>query len=186
MTTRACSKSVVVGVVPPNSPTATCSYSNGRLIHFLETSLGTVWPSIVMTRRARVKTGFRRPASRGAAVVASALASSGSAIVASACTDTRAESVASLPQLCASSRLEPRGAAEMRHVGHDLQRVAMAADLVAVELRLHARLVDEILRRAAAEHDRRRPRPADDDVRRFDDVADDVDVAFAGRLLPGL
>src|SRR5215470_6484102 len=37
MTTRAFSKSVVVGVVPPNSPTATWSYSNGRLIHFLET-----------------------------------------------------------------------------------------------------------------------------------------------------
>src|SRR5215470_18553786 len=36
MTTRAFSKSVVVGVVPPNSPTATWSYSNGRFIHFLE------------------------------------------------------------------------------------------------------------------------------------------------------
>src|SRR5262247_1533515 len=36
MTTRALSKSVVVGVVPPNSPTASWSYSNGRLIHFLE------------------------------------------------------------------------------------------------------------------------------------------------------
>src|SRR5438034_11376551 len=36
MTTRAFSKSVVVGVVPPNSPTATRSYSNGRFIHFLE------------------------------------------------------------------------------------------------------------------------------------------------------
>src|SRR4029077_12585184 len=36
MTTRALSKSVGVGVVPPNSPTATRSYSNGRFIHFLE------------------------------------------------------------------------------------------------------------------------------------------------------
>ena len=44
----------------------------------------------------------------------------------------------------------------MRDVGDDLQRVPVAADLVAVELGLHARLVDEILRRAAAEDDRRR------------------------------
>src|SRR5215467_13714712 len=36
MTTRAFSKSVVVGVVPQNSPTVTLSYSNGRFIHFLE------------------------------------------------------------------------------------------------------------------------------------------------------
>src|SRR5688572_18666733 len=36
MTTRAFSKSVVVGVVPPYSPTATRSYSNGRFIHSLE------------------------------------------------------------------------------------------------------------------------------------------------------
>src|SRR6266850_7531150 len=36
MTTRACSKSVVVGVVPQNSPVASRSYSNGRFIHFLE------------------------------------------------------------------------------------------------------------------------------------------------------
>src|SRR5205814_2496486 len=36
MTTRAWAKSVVVGVVPPNSPIVTCSYSNGRFIHFPE------------------------------------------------------------------------------------------------------------------------------------------------------
>src|SRR5579872_1758939 len=35
-TTRAPSKSVVVGVVPPYSPIVTCSYSNGRFIHFPE------------------------------------------------------------------------------------------------------------------------------------------------------
>ena len=74
----------------------------------------------------------------------------------------------------------------MRHVGHDLQRVAVAGHLRAVELRLDARLVDEVLRRTAAEHHRRRPRPADDQVRRFDDVADDVDVAGAGALLTRL
>src|SRR6266542_1752209 len=32
MTTRALAKLVVVGIVPPNSPTATRSYSNGRFI----------------------------------------------------------------------------------------------------------------------------------------------------------
>src|ERR1019366_10595438 len=36
MTTRAFSKSVVVALVPPNSPGVTESYSNGRLIHVLE------------------------------------------------------------------------------------------------------------------------------------------------------
>ena len=69
----------------------------------------------------------------------------------------------------------------MRHVGDDLERVAVAADAVVEELRLHARLVDEILRRAAAEHDRGRPRMADHEVGRLDDVADDVDVA-GGRV----
>ena len=68
----------------------------------------------------------------------------------------------------------------MRNVGHDLQRVAVAADLRTVELRLHARLVDEVLGRAAAEHDGGGPRTADDHVRRLDDVSDDVDVAGAG------
>src|SRR5437016_686545 len=34
MTTRALAKSVVVGVVPPNSPIVTWSYSNGSFIHF--------------------------------------------------------------------------------------------------------------------------------------------------------
>src|SRR5262245_746090 len=40
MTTRALPKSVVVGVVPPNSPRDCWSYSNGRLIHFLEALVG--------------------------------------------------------------------------------------------------------------------------------------------------
>src|ERR1700693_6194239 len=35
-TTRALSNVVGVGVVPPKSPMATRSYSNGRFIHFLE------------------------------------------------------------------------------------------------------------------------------------------------------
>ena len=74
----------------------------------------------------------------------------------------------------------------MRHVGHDLQRVPVSADLVAIELGLDGGLVDEVLRRAAAEHDRRGSRPPDHQVRRFDDVADDVDVAGAGLLLPRL
>src|SRR5919198_5714751 len=40
MTTRALGKSVVVGVVPPNSPTVSWSYSNGRFIHSLEAFAG--------------------------------------------------------------------------------------------------------------------------------------------------
>src|ERR687887_772770 len=39
-TTRALGKSVVVGVVPPNSPTVSRSYSNGRFIHSLEAFVG--------------------------------------------------------------------------------------------------------------------------------------------------
>src|SRR6185295_17907071 len=42
MTTRALSKSVLVGVVPPNSPRVCWSYSNGRLIQFLEALVGDV------------------------------------------------------------------------------------------------------------------------------------------------
>ncbi len=41
----------------------------------------------------------------------------------------------------------------------------MAVHLVAVELGLHARLVDEVLGRAAAEDDGRRARPLDDEIR---------------------
>src|SRR5207244_8842978 len=44
MTTRACSKSVVVGVVPPNSLEASRSYSNGRFINFVETIGGDSQP----------------------------------------------------------------------------------------------------------------------------------------------
>ena len=79
-----------------------------------------------------------------------------------------------------------RRAAEVRHVGDDLQRVAVAADAVVVELRLHARLVDEVLRRAAAEHDRRGARMPDHEVRRLDDVADDIDVPRGGIAMPRL
>jgi hypothetical protein len=68
----------------------------------------------------------------------------------------------------------------VRYVGDDLQRVAVAADAIVVELRLDARLVDEILGGAAAEHHRRGARVADDEVGRLDDVADDVDQAGAG------
>src|SRR5262245_31313448 len=57
MTTRAFSKSVVVGVVPPNSPSATCSYSNGRLIHFLEAIVGDRLP--VDGHRARTEREHR-------------------------------------------------------------------------------------------------------------------------------
>ena len=62
---------------------------------------------MVITRGASENTGILRCARTGGAVVASALARIGSATVASACTDTRAASDANLPQLCASSRLDP-------------------------------------------------------------------------------
>src|SRR5690606_27795506 len=79
-----------------------------------------------------------------------------------------------------------RGAAEMRDVGHDLKGVAVAADAVVEELRLHARLIDEVLRRAAAEHHGCRARMPDHDVRRLDDVADDVDVTGRRIAMPRL
>src|SRR6266849_542055 len=148
MTTRARAKSVVVGVVPPNSPTSIWSYSNGRLIHYLEALVGNGL-AVGRHRNLRGIGGQFSPALRF---------------------------------------FEARSgrAAEVRHVGHDLQRVPVSADLVAVELGLDGGLVDEVLRRAAAEHDRRGPRPPDHQVRRFDDVADDVDVAGAGFLLARL
>src|SRR5689334_9317297 len=40
ITTRALSKPAVVGIVPPNSPTETRSYSKGRFIHLLEAIAG--------------------------------------------------------------------------------------------------------------------------------------------------
>ena len=60
-----------------------------------------------MTREARAKTGAFLWATIVAALLTSAVANIGSAMVASAWTDTRAEVVESLPQLCASSRLDP-------------------------------------------------------------------------------
>src|SRR5262245_37340861 len=62
----------------------------------------------------------------------------------------------------------------------------MAPDLRTVELGLDARLIDEVLGGSAAENDGSSPGPPDHDVRRLDDVADDVDVPEARILLPGL
>ena len=62
----------------------------------------------------------------------------------------------------------------MRHVGDDLQGIRCPPTSSLWELDLHARLVDGVLRRAAAEDDRRGPRPGIP-IRRLDDVADDVD-----------
>ena len=93
-------------------------------------SLGTGWPSMVMTRDGQRE--HRRLAARRAAAArwsASALASSGSAIVASACTDDPRRVGRQLAPALRLLEARARGAAEMRHVGDDLQRVAVAADL---------------------------------------------------------
>src|SRR4051794_15269971 len=172
MTTRACSKSVVVGVVPPYSPTLSCSYSNGRLIHFLEAFAGNgqavdrhdapVQRERGPDARREQWTGAGRECRREQGQYDRGVG-----------LDRHLQGIAG--QLAPALRLletRPRRATEVRHVGDDLERVAVAANPVAVELGLNTRLVDEILRCAAAEHHRRGPRPPDDEVRRLDDVAD--------------
>src|SRR5712691_11379962 len=62
MTTRARAKSVVVGVVPPNSPTSIWSYSNGRLIHFLEALVGNC---LAVDRHNAASEGEYRHSARG-------------------------------------------------------------------------------------------------------------------------
>ena len=84
MTTRAFSKSVVVGVVPPNSPTATRSNSNGRLILLLETIRGNGHAVDGHDARVMSNTGPFRLAASGADEDARAVTRMGSAIVASA------------------------------------------------------------------------------------------------------
>ena len=160
-----------------------------RKLHYVGASKrasGNGRPSTAITGPERSKPRHFRLARVSRELVASAVTSSGSATVASACTVTCSASVASLPQLCASSRLAPRRSAEVRDVGHDLQRVAMTADTLVVELRLHARLVDEILGCAAAEHDRGRARMTDHEICGLDDVADHVDQAGGGIAMPRL
>src|SRR5450830_824656 len=81
-----------------------------RELHYSRTSKrawGKGRPLTAMTGPERSKHRGFRPASVSRALTASALTSSGSAIVASAWTETCSASVASLPQLRASSRLEP-------------------------------------------------------------------------------
>src|SRR4029079_10088358 len=74
----------------------------------------------------------------------------------------------------------------MRHIGDDLQRITMTADRRTEELGFHAGLIDEIFRRAAAEHDRRGARPSNHELRRYADVADDVAVPRAVPLVAAL
>src|SRR5712692_6408625 len=62
MTTRARAKSVVVGVVPPNSPTSIWSYSNGRLIHYLEALVGN---GLAVDRHDAARQGEYRDPARG-------------------------------------------------------------------------------------------------------------------------
>src|SRR5687767_9463759 len=62
----------------------------------------------------------------------------------------------------------------------------MPADRSAEKFGLHARLVDEIFRRASAEHDRGRTRSSDNQICRLDDVANDVDVPGTWSLVASL
>ena len=78
------------------------------------------------------------------------------------------------------------GAAEVRRIGDDLKRVAVSPGAGTTKVGLHARLVDEVLRGAAAQYDRGRPRTADHEVRRLDDVADYIDQPALRTCVPGL
>src|SRR6185503_7552484 len=117
MTTRACSKSVVVGVVPPYSPMVSCSYSNGRRIHFLET-FGR--DGLTVDRHDGAGQGEHGPPAIGH--------------------ERRRDRRLALHrhlggiggQLAPTLRLfeaRPGRPAEVRHVGHDLEGVAVSADL---------------------------------------------------------
>src|SRR5438067_13007575 len=149
MTTRAFSKSVVVGVVPPNSPTVIWSYSNGRFIHALEAlggdGLAVDGHDAARERELRLPPrGEQRSRGGGERAREERQRDGGVGL------DRDARRIGrELPPALRLFEARSRGAAEVRHVGDDLQRVAMAADFVAVELGLHARLVDEVLRRAA-------------------------------------
>src|SRR5439155_3206523 len=185
-TTRALAKSVVVGVVPPNSASVSRSYSNGRLIHFLETFVGnrvTVdghdarrhgehrHGALLQERRGRRRQGADEQRQRDGGIGLHR--------------DFRGVARQFAPAL-GLFQARSGGAAEVRHVGDDLQSIPVSAHFVAVELGLDAGLIDEVLGRAAAEDDRRGPRAPDDDVRRLDDVADHVDIAGARLVVPRL
>src|SRR5439155_18198318 len=153
MTTRAWAKSVVVGVVPPNSPIVTCSYSNGRFIHFPEGDKAVAGDGGAVDGHGTRGQVEDRPLpldddilrARGEGGREQRQRDGGVGL------DRHARRIGR--ELAPALRFLEAGAgraAEMRHVGDDLQRVAVAADFVAVELGLDARLVDEVLRRAAA------------------------------------
>src|SRR5262249_28119813 len=130
MTTRAFSKSVVVGVVPPNSPTVTWSYSNGRLIPFLE---ALVRHGLAVARHHTIGRRESRLLARGDERRGAGGQRAGE--------DRQRDGGVGLHrdlrgigrQLAPALRLleaRPRGAAKMRDVGDDLERVSMPADLV--------------------------------------------------------
>src|SRR4051812_30899241 len=119
MTTRALSKSVGVGVVPPNSPTAMQSYSNGRFIHFLE--------AVVRNRLAVDGHDLRGQrehwfAARGGLMDAAAGQGAGEQRQRDARVGLHRDAVRIGRQLAPALRLlqaRPRGAAEVRDVGDD-------------------------------------------------------------------
>src|SRR5581483_8615840 len=138
MTTRAFSKSVVVGVVPPNSPTATRSYSNGRFIHFLE---AVVRDGLAVDRhQARVE-GERRLAARRRLRFAADGEGAGQQRQRDRRVGLYRNAMRIGVQFAPALRLlQTRAgrAAEVRHVGDDLQRVAVPFDFRTVKLGLDA------------------------------------------------
>src|SRR5262245_41529831 len=140
ITTRAPLKSDGLGVVPPNSPMATRSYSNGRLIHFLEALAGD-----------RLAVDRHRPRGMGEDWLRPRAAERRSGDGERAGQNRQRDRRigmdrhvrrvgGELPPALRLLQTRSGGAAEMRRIGDDLHRVAVSADLVAVELGLHARL----------------------------------------------
>src|SRR2546428_4794287 len=133
MTTRAFSKSVVVGVAPPNSPIVTCSYSNGRLIHFLEALVGD---GLAVDRHDAARQGEHRFLSRGDERRRRGRQRAREQRQRDRRVGLHRHFVGIGRELAPALRLleaRPGCAAEVRHVGDDLHAVAMAPHLAAVE-----------------------------------------------------
>ncbi len=111
------------------------------------------------------------------ALRASAVASSGSAMVASACTVTWSASRGELAPALRLLQRGPRRAAEVRDVGHDLQRVPVTADRGMKNAACTVAWLMKFLGVPPPSTMDGRPRPSNDQVGRFDDVADDIDLA---------
>src|SRR5258708_40232022 len=152
MTTRALAKLAVVGMVPPNSPTAMRSYSNGRFILGLET-VGR--ESLAVNGHDARRQRERRPLAAakdiridmGKRARQQRQCDGGVGLHRHACRIGGEFA----PTLRLLERRSRRPAA-VRHIGDHLERVTVAADIVVEKFRLHAGLVDEVFLRAAAQY----------------------------------